>query len=97
MHYTTPEKKTIPSMQTSRVGEAVEVHTNTVCQQSDGERLLVEEGIIVVRIDARRYNNQCGPLQRDIDFFLQNSTQEERHAGKKSVSITTMLCRTSPV
>jgi hypothetical protein len=31
-------------------------------RQSDGERLLGQEGVIVVRIHACRYNNRCGPL-----------------------------------
>jgi hypothetical protein len=58
----TGNETTIPSVETSRVAEAAEVQTNTVCRQSDGERLLGQEGVIIVRIHACRYNNQCKPL-----------------------------------
>jgi hypothetical protein len=63
VHYTTPEmKQQSRSLETSRVAEAAEVQTDTVFRQSDGKRLLGQEGVIVVRIHACRYNNQCEPL-----------------------------------
>ncbi|GFT28224.1 hypothetical protein NPIL_430141 [Nephila pilipes] len=61
LHYT-GNGRTIPSVETSKIAEAAEVQTNTVCRQRDGERLLEQEGVIVVRFNACRYNNQCGML-----------------------------------
>lgn len=61
--------------QTLSAGKAV------VCWQSEDERLLGQEGVIVVRIHACRDNNQCGLLLSDAEEASRhNSKEEERHA-----------------